>query len=136
MVTSREFSPIRMKALRRHAPAADRVADGHLTDVPDANRHAVLRGDHHVGDLIRRGRPADALHQARLAGAHDVAAARVLVVRLQRPDHVVECQPILRQIRRLGLDLELLGQPAPGVDLRHAGYPSQPRADHPVLERP
>ena len=34
------------------------------------------------------------------------------------------------------LDLELLGEPAPGVDLGHAGDAPEPRADHPVLERP
>ena len=65
----------------------------------------------------------------------DVAAADVLVVLPQGADHVVERQLVLGELDRVGLDLELLLQPAPRVDLGHARHAAKPRPDDPVLER-
>ena len=45
-------------------------------------------------------------------------------------------RPYLASFDRVGPDLELLGEPAPGVDLGHARHAPEPRPDHPVLERP
>ena len=116
-VTSREFSPIRMKASPRTAsPLPSAVTPprrmawpmSHLGHVPDADRDAVVGLDHDVLDLLDGRGPGDPLDEARLARADDVAAAHVLVVLPQGPREVVEREAVLGELRRVGLDLELL----------------------------
>ena len=54
-------------AAGRHRPLADLMADEDLADVADADRDAVARGDHDPADLLRIDRPADAVHEHRVA---------------------------------------------------------------------
>ena len=112
------------------------MADSDLGHVPDADRHAVVAVITIVADLLDGAGAADALDEARLARPDDVAAADVLVVLLEGPDDVVERELVLGELRRVGPDLELLREAAPGVDLGDPGHPAQPRPDHPILERP
>lgn len=116
-------------------PAADRVADGDLADVADADGHAFMGGDDDTGEGLQRGHPADALDEARLAGGRDIAAADIRVVLAQGPAHVVEREPVLGELPRLDHDFKLFGEPAPRIDLRDPRDPPQSRPDHPILER-
>ena len=81
--------------------------------------------------------PGDALDEARLARADDVAAARRSGCSVRRArDDVVEREPVLGELRRVGLGLELLLEASPGVDFRDARHAPEPRPDDPILERP
>ena len=115
---------------------ADGVPDFHVGHVPDPDGHAVMGFNHDVGDLLDRGRAGDALHQAGFTRADNVAASRVLIILFQGPHHIVEREPMLGELFRVGLGLELLFEPAPGVDFRDAGHSPQTGPDDPILQRP
>ena len=71
------------------------------------------------------GGQAEPMHQQRFAAAHHLAAAHVLVVGLQRLDELFERQAVFDQPLRLGHDMVLLLEAAPGVDLGHARHLAQ-----------
>jgi len=123
-------------AIGCHAAPSDHVANGHFGDVLDADRHAVSGRDDDLAYFVQRAGPADALDQARFVGPDDIAAADVLVIFLQCPDHLVEREFVFRELGRFGPHFKLLGQPAPGVDFGHARHVAESRPDHPILERP
>ena len=121
-------------ARARHRAAPDFVVHLHLGHVAHPHRHAVVRRDDDVGDFLDVRGQAQAMHQQRLPAAHHLAAAHVLVVRLQRLKELFERQAVFHQPLRLGDDVELLLESAPGVDFRHAAHLAQLRLDHPILD--
>ena len=144
IVTSREFSPIRMKARpRTTSPLPLAVTPPRRIAWPTPTSATSLTRIGTPSRAVMTILPISSTERARPTpwirldspARDDVAAADVLVVLLQGPDHVVERQAVLGQLHRVGPDLELLGQPAPGVDLGHARHPPEPGPDHPVLER-
>ena len=122
-------------AIRRHRAAADFVILLHRRHVPHPHRRSVMAGDDDVGDFLDVGGQADAVNQQRFAAAHNLAAAHVLVVRLQRLDQFLERQPVFDEPVGFHHHMELLLESAPGVHLGHARHLAQLRLHHPVLQR-
>src|SRR5262249_23262735 len=114
------------------AAPADHVPDCDLGHVSDPDRNTVPSRDDNLADFLDRAGTAYALYGARLLGPDDVAPTDILVVFLEGLDDVVERELVFRKLRRLGPDLELLGEPAPGIHLRHSRHAPEPRPDHPI----
>ncbi len=68
--------------------------------------------------------------------ALEVGAAGHRVVLLDRLEDVGQRDAVGHELLRNDLDLELLGQPAPGVDLDDTGHLAQAEGDLPVEEAP
>ncbi len=62
------------------------------------------------------------MHQQRFAAAHDLPAAHVLVVGLQRLDQFLERQPVFDELVGFHHHVVLLLEAAPGVHFGHAGH--------------
>ena len=123
-------------AVGRHGSQADFVAGLHVRHVADADRHAVLGGDHDVLDLLQVDRAALAVDQQHPRPDGDAPAADVAVVLLDGLHNLVERQAVLDQPLRVDADLVLLFVAAPAVDLGHAGNGPKLRLDDPVVNGP
>ena len=69
-----------------------------------------------------------------LAGSRQIAAASVGIVRLKRPEHVLQCQPQRREPLRADLHLVGFKLTAKGVDLHHPRNRPQLVGDHPIQD--
>src|SRR5438105_3628246 len=87
-------------AIRSDRPTTDFVADLHVAYIHDANRDASLGRYDDLLDLFNVYRPSDTVDQQHLAATADVATADVLVVLLERLDHLVKREAVFDQTLR------------------------------------
>ena len=120
--------------VRRAGPPPDLVTDLDVCHVADANRHATMRGDHDVPDLVRVGGQADAIDQMQLASLGNAAAASIAVVRAQRAEDIVQGHLVLHQSAGVDQHVVLLPLATPRVHFRHPRHGAQPRLHHPVVD--
>ena len=107
-------------AVARDRALAGLGADGHVGDVAQVHRRAVLGLEHDaldVGDVLEQ---PDAAQVDLLPAAHDHPATGVGVVALDGLDHVVRGQAVLEQLVGRDEHLVLLDVAAEAVDLVHA----------------
>ena len=115
-------------------PGAQLLPHEHFGHVAHAQRHALARGHHDVGDVGQAQHPPGRADQRLLTAALDVAGADAGVVALERDHHVVEREAVRHELGGVGRDLEILRVAADGVDLGDAGHGAQLRLDDPVLD--
>ena len=120
-------------AVLRGRAGAQLGADAKLRHVADPHRRAAALRNHDTAQIGQRGRLSGHAQQLLLAVALDVTGATVGIVGPHRAGHVVEADAVSQQAPRIGQDLELLAVTADAVDLHHAGYLQQLRAQDPVL---
>src|SRR5579872_435227 len=131
-------------------PARD-AESRHITDrdpghVLDLNRQAARLGQDDVldvldlvtlGDVVGATAvdQADAANVDRLLPDSDLAAADVDVGVTERRDELRDRDVIRLELLEVGVDVELLGGAAPGVDLHHAGNRQETSGHDVILDR-
>ena len=126
--------PDTVSPLRSVAPCGGAAPTRISRDVAKQQRGAAVRGSTMLPKspaLVARARAAQ---RVLLGGMLDVPAAEVGVVLPDAHRDVVQRQPVLRQKRRVDVDLELPGLAAPRVDLADAGNGAQLLLDHPLVK--
>ena len=123
------------------------VTDGNPRDVLDLDRQPVRLGQDDVldvldlvalGDIVGAAAidQSDAADIDRLLADRDLAAADIDVGVAERGDELRDRDVVGFQLLQIGVDVELLGGPAPGVDLHHAGDGQKATGDDVILQRP
>src|SRR5206468_162350 len=108
-----------------HGAAADLVADLHVGDVADVQRHPVPGRHHDPFDLFLVGGAAEAVDQEHAGVFANGAAADVAVVLLNGLHDLIEGQLVFDEPVRVDAHQELLLVTAPAVDLGGPFYRSQ-----------
>ncbi len=121
--------------VERHHAGARPEAGRHRAQVGHQHSAAVAGADHHLTDLARVGKDADAAHQQRLVAAPHQAAADVGAIGGQGGADLVQRDAVAAQCTRVDLDLVFLDGAAKTDHVRHAVDDAQLRPYHPVLQR-
>src|SRR3984893_18743964 len=131
-------------------PAPDAKArhktDGNTRDVLDLDRKTVELAEDDVLDVLKLVTLGDvvgatAVDQTdtadidRLLADRDLAAPDIDVGIAERGDQLRDRDVIGFQLLQVGIDIELLGGSAPGVDLHHSGNREETTRDHVILHR-
>ena len=115
------------------AAGAQFAPDRDIGHVLDADGNAAAGGHDDVGDVVHVLDAAGGADDVAFAVLLDVVGAAADVVGFDGGDHLTERQAVADQLRRIGLDLELLDEAADGVGAGDARHRLHLRADDPVL---
>ena len=110
-------------------------AYGHVGDVFDQNRRAVVRSHHDAADVGSGTQQADAANEILLRALLDIIAAGVGVAPTERGEDLLHRQVVVLHFRQIGVDLVLLDQAAHADDVRHPWRHAQIAFDRPILDR-
>src|ERR1700730_2979728 len=122
-------------------------ADRDRGDVLDLDRQPARLGENDIldildfvafGDVVGAAGvdQADAADVDRLLADRDLASADINVGVAERRHELRHGDVVSLELLQVGIDIELLGGAAPGVDLHHAGNGHETAGDHVVLQRP
>ena len=120
--------------LKPNSPSRGSMADLHLADIADADRHAFVGADDDVLDVLGIADQADAAHVIELAALRVETAAGVGIVVRQRLHHLRHGQVVAVKPRGIEQHLVLHGGAAEAGIVRHAGHGLIGALDHPVLD--
>ena len=123
-------------AMGRHRAQSDFMSWFYVSDVPDANRHAVLGRDDDVANLLDvHGAPLS-LDQEHPGTHADASPTYVAIILLDRLDHIGKGEAVLNESLWVDAHLVLFFIAAPTVDLGHSTDRPKLRFDDPIVNRP
>ena len=121
-------------AVAGHRAAALHGAHPDLGDVPEQHRNPVARTQHDLLEIANAGQEPDPADGVALVARFDEAAAEGAIALSDGFEHVAQIEVVFLERLRAHHDLELSGEPAPGVDLAHTRHGTEPVAELPVVE--